>query len=61
MTAVYSGEEIGNLRLKIGDVVKVVNRLKSGWFWVHHSRTEGWYPGNYLKNNNDFSKIGKIK
>ncbi|XP_063436107.1 reticulocyte-binding protein homolog 2a-like [Mytilus trossulus] len=58
VTDLYSGEEIGDLTLTIGDVVKVVNQRKSGWVWLNHNQTEGWYPKNHLKLKDNFSETG---
>ncbi|CAC5415285.1 unnamed protein product [Mytilus coruscus] len=54
--ALYSGEEIGNLNMQIGDIVNVVNRRTSGWVWVNHNETEGWYPENHLTHYDNTSE-----
>lgn len=58
--SLYTGDEIGNLDMQIGDIVKVVNQRNSGWLWVNHNEAEGWYPKTHLTPYDNPSYIGKI-
>lgn len=59
--SVYSEEEFEELTLQIGDIVKVENRLSSGWLWVNHNQSKGWYPESYLEDYNSKLEEGKRK
>lgn len=52
----YDSKAYGGMDLKKGQVVKVIDRSSTGWWYVEFSSCEGWVPESYLE-----KKVGKVK
>ena len=49
MVADFAAEDKGEISLRCGDVVEVVNQQQADWWLVRQNGEEGWAPSSYLE------------
>uniref|UniRef100_A0A672JCF2 SH3 and PX domain-containing protein 2A n=1 Tax=Salarias fasciatus TaxID=181472 RepID=A0A672JCF2_SALFA len=64
VVANYEKQEPAEISLQAGEVVDVIEKSESGWWFVSTSEEQGWVPATYLNSNSgtrDDSEVGASK
>ncbi|XP_043911494.1 SH3 and PX domain-containing protein 2A [Protopterus annectens] len=64
VVANYEKQEISEISLKAGEVVDVIEKNESGWWFVSTAEEQGWVPATYLESQSgtkDDSEISTLK
>ncbi|XP_032890131.1 SH3 and PX domain-containing protein 2A isoform X2 [Amblyraja radiata] len=53
VVANYEKQENSEISLKAGEVVDVIEKSESGWWFVSTTEEQGWVPATYLESHNE--------